>query len=106
LCANPERIVKINPEFDTEQGLHSILDACKKAPKQEQIVMAFYQLYKKEAVVTVKNLLASTQTTNAQLNINEISDQNINLTAVFLFFSIRKNVIKNSTIKRDEYIML
>ena len=63
-----ERIVKINPEFDTEQGLHSILDACKKAPKQEQIVMAFYQLYKKEAVVTVKNLLASTQTTNAQLN--------------------------------------
>ena len=45
-------------------------------------------------------------TTNAQLNINEISDQNINLTAVFLFFSIRKNVIKNTTIKRDEYIKL
>jgi primosomal protein N' (replication factor Y) len=63
-----ERIVKLKSEFVSEQGLHTLLDACKKAPKQEQLVMAFYQLYKKEAVVTVKNLLASTQTTNAQLN--------------------------------------
>ena len=46
------------------------------------------------------------ETTNAQLNNNEINDQNTNLTAIFLFFSIRKNVIKKSTIKRDEYIKL
>ncbi|WP_417886755.1 replication restart helicase PriA [Zunongwangia sp.] len=62
------RYIKLNPEFDSEKALHSLLDKLSKAPKQRDIILKFFTLKAQTAKpVSAKNLLKSTGASSSTL---------------------------------------
>lgn len=78
-----EKLIRLNADYAEEEALHKLFDQLNRAPKQLELLMAYFHIDKQKNLVPVKELLQKSKANASQLKslvdkgVFEIEEQNI-----------------------------